>query len=152
MGIYIQFSCSTFYFFIWICDFYPPPFVKLTKKIIALLMPAMTIGGFLCYVTSRSFMYFVTDDMKLGYWYLFVLAFFYLLLTPFRLKLKCDKLVIKVLIDAGLALGVWIVLFLLSRYVLSKNITNILSLNSCYNLWPFFILGYLFRKWDLTKK
>lgn len=115
-------------------------------------MPAITIGGFLCYVTSRSFMYFVTDDMKLGYWYLFVLAFFYLLLTPFRLKLKCDKLVIKVLIDAGLALGVWIVLFLLSRYVLSKNITNILSLNSCYNLWPFFILGYLFRKWDLTKE
>ena len=113
--------------------------LKLTKKIIALLMPAITIGGFLCYVTSRSFMYFVTDDMKLGYWYLFVLAFFYLLLTPFRLKLKCDKLVIKILIDAGLALGVWIVLFLLSRYVLSKNITNILSLNSCYNLWPFFI-------------
>lgn len=73
-------------------------------------------------------------------------------MTPFRLKLKCDKLVIKVLIDAGLALGVWIVLFLLSRYVLSKNITNILSLNSCYNLWPFFILGYLFRKWDLTKE
>ena len=115
-------------------------------------MPAITIGGFLCYVTSRSFMYFVTDDMKLGYWYLFVLAFFYLLLTPFRLKLKCDKLVIKVLIDAGLALGVWIVLFLLSRYVLSKNITNILSLNSCYNLWPFFILSYLLRKGDLTKE
>lgn len=90
---------------------FTPPFVKINKKIIALLMPAITIGGFLCYVTSRSFMYFVTDDMKLGYWYLFVLAFFYLLLTPFRLKLKCDKLVIKILIDAGLALGVWIVLF-----------------------------------------
>ena len=99
----------------------PPYMLKLTKRMIALLMPAITIGGFLCYVTSRSFMYFVTDDMKLGYWYLFVLAFFYLLLTPFRLKLKCDKLVIKILIDAGLALGVWIVLFLLSRYVLSLN-------------------------------
>ena len=30
-------------------------------------MPAITIGGFLCYVTSRSFMYFVTDDMYQNY-------------------------------------------------------------------------------------
>ena len=151
-GYIYSFHVPLFIFLSGYVIFTPPHLLKLTKKIIALLMPAITIGGFLCYVTSRSFMYFVTDDMKLGYWYLFVLAFFYLLLTPFRLKLKCDKLVIKILIDAGLALGVWIVLFLLSRYVLSKNITNILSLNSCYNLWPFFILGYLFRKWDLTKE
>lgn len=130
----------------------PPHMLKLIKRMIALLMPAITIGGFLCYVTGHSLLYFVTDDMKLGYWYLFVLAFFYLLLIPFLVNSKCEKVVLRVLIDVGLALGIWIILFLLSRYVLSKNITNILSLNSCYNLWPFFILGYLFRKWDITKE
>ena len=30
-GVYIQFSCSTFYLFIRICDFYPP-YVKINKK------------------------------------------------------------------------------------------------------------------------
>ncbi|WP_422121086.1 acyltransferase family protein [Palleniella muris] len=88
---------------------------------------------------------FLFADIKNGYWYLWVLAIFTISERLFRLcKLKCWVQ------DVALALGIYTVFCFLWKTL--GIYSSLVSIYMCVLYFPFFIFGYLVRKYNLQKK
>ena len=123
----------------------PPRLLKAVNKIVYLLLPMVIIGLIFTYCIGKGCMDFITDNFKNGYWYLYVLSVYYMLLTVFNLTKRFKY---SGVLDIVLAVIFFGSMKFLCLY-LSKATNNLLSLDLCANLWPYFIGGHLIRKYRL---
>lgn len=118
---------------------------KLLRKSIQFLSPFFIIGMIYSYAINYTPIDFVFAEMKFGYWYLWVLAEFYVLyylMERFASKMYLfiiQSIVIWLMIKGGLQF-------------LSDSSIGFLSLNQASVYWPFFIAAVLFRKYNLLTK
>ncbi len=128
-------------------------FRKVIKKLPKLLLPMLTVGVIYTYYSGRQWDVFVNSPFKCGYWYFLFIAYCYLCLAIVQ---KCSIASIKhwqkVLQDVC-----WLVLFYLA-VVLIKHLVHItwnsdwFSLSVFYSFWPYFMLGYIFRKYGFINR
>lgn len=124
-----------------------PDFHKALKRTFAYLCPAIVVGGG-CWFNGNKFIDFFTGEYKGGYWFLFVLALFNWLLYLIG---KCsDKLSLKYL-DVILGGGLWLTIIVLC-FVLGGSGAKMTSFSLCSLHWPYFIGGYLLRKYNILEK
>lgn len=128
----------------------PPVGRKALAKFIQFMLPVLTVGVvYICYIDS-TLAHYLVNDSKGGYWYLFVLAAYYLLLLPFHLTARLQGRR-RLLTDIGLAF--FILLAMLAVYVLlPKPANDLLTLYKMINFWPAFMLGFFFRRYQLTDR
>lgn len=125
----------------------PPSCKNLAGKLLRFMMPFITVGSTFAIVSGNGIKTFIQAQMHLGYWYLLVLSIFYLLLMPFHLN-KQGGTKRKFSIDLLVASGIWTLLFV-ANHNLSGG--NVWSSQQCFNYWPIFMLGFFWRKYELTE-
>lgn len=109
-------------------------------------MPFLTVGLAFTYIIGENVDVFFTQGFKLGYWYLLVLAEFYVLLVVFALNKKNGT--DRVVCDVGIACIIWLLLFV-GNHVF--RIGNLISLQQCFDYWPLFIAGFILRRNSLVE-
>lgn len=124
-----------------------PDIKKVFIKCASFLSPFFFVGISFALFYYKDASVFFRSNVKNGYWYLFVLSFFYVFLWSFRLitrvvKFKWMDIIWSVMIYA----------FLIAlNLTLPEQWCNILSVYQARSLWPLFIAGYLFRKYNVTE-
>lgn len=89
----------------------------------------------------------VKSDTKGGYWYLWTLAVFYLALFPFRYIGNGKR---------GFTLDILLGVFIYMFFCAVKKMfhipwtDDIFSIGRCVAMWPFFLIGYFSRKYNLV--
>lgn len=128
----------------------PPSYQKMIKKGLSLLLPFITIGELysVC-CTNHGFIGFFYISKKLGFWYLLVLFYFYLLLPLYKRKRK-PTLWKDISLDVFIAITVYL-FFKFLLLICPTSIIHIFSVDICYQNWPFFIMGYLFKKYNIPQ-
>lgn len=102
------------------------------------MIPFLIFGGLYTYSKGQVFADFIGDSMKSGFWFLYVLAVFYLILLLFRFK----KPIYNVLLFMGLyvvANGMCI--------LLPKESVGILSLDVIGRFLLYFYAGFFLKKY-----
>lgn len=122
-----------------------PTHKKCFDKVLTFLCPMITIGLLMAIVFHKPIGGFWFDNMKYGYWYLYVLSVFYLLLTTFSWRRRLRS---SFGWDVIYGIGIFAIL-LGARFILPTNIGNFLSISLCSSYWPMFLLGFLARKYNL---
>lgn len=126
-------------------------FRKVIKKLPQLLLPMLTIGVFYTYYSGRQCYDFINSPFKCGYWYFLFLAYCYFCLSTIQ---KCS-ITFKKVWQSVLQDVVWLVFFCLI-VVLIRHLLHIswnsdwLSLSVFYSFWPYFMLGNIFRKYNVV--
>ena len=100
-----------------------------------LLIPFFIFGILYAFTFESSISGFFLSPYKYGYWYLLVLVFFFFFLYLVRIS------------KINLYIGMIVVQIMLSLFVhyLSPTLNNLLSLNPCIGLWPYFCFGIILR-------
>lgn len=123
-----------------------------SRKIGALLLPFIVFGFcFTLYCTNTSNIInvptkvwsFISSNSKMGYWYLFDLALFYALM-PFYSLNKRNRWWIDVMI------GVMIETLFYIGWKPENIFTDVMCLLNATSFYPFFILGYIIRKYEVV--
>lgn len=141
------FHMQTFMFLSGLVISAAPGTSKLIEKLMKFMLPIVFVGSVYAYCTNIPLLCLWTDRMKLGYWYLFVLSVFYLILYLFRFTSSLSGKR-GLLVDILILFGVMFV-FSIFNLVLPHTIGSILSIDQIHFYWPYFFIGYLFRKYDL---
>ena len=128
-------------------------FIKWLKKIGGLLLPLFFFGiCFTLYCTHTSniddvpykVLSFVCSNNKMGYWYLFVLALFYASMPIYSLnKINCWY------IDALIGIIIEIIFYI--GWMPENKLTDVLCLLNVASFYPYFIMGYIFRKYNIIE-
>lgn len=123
-----------------------PHLKKFFHKAYKFLTPMLLVGVVNALLIGKVKEFFMNSGHN-GYWYLLTLTIFYLLLIPFQLTENRRRLSI-LAIDTMIALSVWLMLFLILR---ADDNSIVLAFNpgGAFSFWPYFILGYLCRKYDV---
>jgi len=116
---------------------------KLQKKLLFLLCPFFVVGFIFALYRSIPLLDFLYSNKKCGYWYLFVLSVFYIFVFVYNSFGK--NIVLK---DIFFIIFSYC-LFNVGCRIIPNNLANLISLPACYQNFPFFMLGYIFRKYDL---
>lgn len=124
-----------------------PDIKKVLIKSVSFLSPFLFVGLSFVIFYHKDVAGFFEGSAKNGYWYLFVLSLFYVFLWSFRLV---DRFVKSKWADIIWAIMFWAFLIMF-QITISERWSNILSVNQARTLWPLFIAGYLFRKYNLTE-
>lgn len=124
-----------------------PDIKKVFIKCSSFLSPFLFVGLSFVIFYHKDVAGFFEGSAKNGYWYLFVLSLFYVFLWSFRLVTRFVK---SKWADIIWAVTIWAFLIMF-QITLSERWSNILSVNQARTLWPLFIAGYLFRKYNLTE-
>lgn len=108
-------------------------------------MPAITVGLFYSLTMKHTDVggYFF-NGMKFGFWYLFVLAAFYILLLLFNLTKKYTGTK-GLLIDIGLAIIVYVGISVV-YYALPSHVNDLLCTMNWKRFYPAFMMGFLLRR------
>ena len=114
----------------------------LIKRLLLLLVPFLVVGLLFNLCINDTFESFFANGFKKGYWYLWVLAIYYILLLPTKINVIRRFSIIKDLI-------IGIILFLFLKFI-SKGvgIEDWLSLSLMSNLWVYFYAGFLVRRYN----
>lgn len=126
-----------------------PKLSKVLVKAFQFLCPFFIVGLTYTAFIKGNFHDFITGHYKYGYWYLMVLTISYFLLLPFQIS-NNKRNGTYIAIDIILALCIYFILNLVIR-ILPLNIVDTLGLGLVCAYWPYFILGYITRKYTLTK-
>lgn len=124
----------------------PPRFCKILKKWRRFLVPFLVVGFACTFYRRLTIESFFCESSKGGYWYLWVLAVFYLLLWVYRFVGRGKKGVVLDILLFGI---IYISFKLIVRAFNILGEHDILSLNYCVEMYPFFMLGYFVRKYQL---
>lgn len=124
----------------------PPHLIKVIKKWQRFIVPFFVVGLLSVIYRDLSLQDFVYSSSKGGYWYLLVLALFYVFLLPFRLA---NKIIKEVVFDISYAVFIYLCLISIVKIFRISWDYDILSIHRCIEMWPFFILGYFTRKYNL---
>ena len=113
----------------------------LIRRICTLLIPFIIVGLSFTYFHGDDWNYFLHDEFKSGYWYLMVLAIFYLvhfLVTKICKRLRW-RLCLSLLVFAA---------FGLIYMVISDQRGGVICVNHIFHLWPYFVIGHLCRRFE----
>ncbi len=108
---------------------------KFSKRM-KIVYPLFIFGIPFTYMIGKDLAYFINDDMKCGYWYLWMMPIFYVCLYLMH-RLKMNVLTGFIVFE---------LIFQLLLRCLHDNVINILCLRSCAGLWPWLCLGMFFRQ------
>jgi len=112
-----------------------PDKLNLSKRL-RILIPFFLIGGLIyTYSIGHTLLDFIKDPEKSGYWYLYVLSLYIVILWTFRY----------IRIHFWFKSVIVFVIFVLLVTVSSEEVRLALCLGSITKLWPFFIMGILMR-------
>lgn len=129
---------------------YTPPHYTaryLGKKALRFLLPMLWIGLLFTYTNGKDVMAFIADRYKQGYWYLYILTLFYLLMYVFG-KLPTVKR--PWLLDIAY-LAFWQVAFVAADRVLGQDLSDMTGISMCRGYWIYFFLGYMVRRYGWTE-
>lgn len=142
-----------------ICTFHVPLFFFLSGVVISKLpdnkkvltkayrfLKPMLIIGLINAVVIGSVRSFFLDGGHNGYWYLLMLTIFYLLLLPFNLNTTKNKYY-SMIIDGIIALAIWLAFYAAMR--IDHVAIEALNPWAGFAFWPFFIIGFFIRKYNL---
>ena len=124
-----------------------PTIKKFLKKAYRFLTPMLVVGLINAMLIDKVSDFFLNDGHN-GYWYLLTLTIFYLLLVPYRLTHE-KRDIRTFIIDSAMTLFVWAILYV-ATHPSDSILLSALNPWACFAYWPFFILGYLCRKYGLT--
>lgn len=123
----------------------------LLKKMRVILIPFVAWGGLMTMFRNETLFEFLTDFMKGGYWFLWVLFEFYIF------HIICDglsKIINKksiLLIDLGILLLLYIMLKI-GYHFISEYQNNIVGYLHWICYLPYFMGGVLIKKYDLVER
>lgn len=117
-------------------------FRKLLYKMTQFLCPFLVVGILFTCANGITILDFIMSPKKLGFWYLLVLAFFYIFVFLNRIIGKSS--LVK---DILFFVGIYAVLYLACSH-LPDLVVNSLSLAICYQNWPFFVVGFLVHRYN----
>ena len=121
----------------------PPSWLKFLVKARKFLVPMLVVGLINALLIDKVRDFFLNGGHN-GYWYLLTLTIFYLLLLPFRL-MEHVKGIKGLLADGCLAVAIWLLLMLTGR--VESTAVEAFNPWAAYAFWPFFITGYISRKY-----
>ena len=107
-----------------------------------LIIPALAIGIPYAYITGDDIMRYFTHAYKLGYWYLYVLFSLYIICSCISFKKKKT-----IIFGYHLTFVLWLFIFR-HVYVISDNLRDIFCIDMICNLFPFFLVGNLCKKFN----
>ena len=127
----------------------PPDAKKLKIKLFRFWSPFIIVGLVftVCYLgPNRYYLFFITPH-KSGYWYLYVLGVFYILLSVFKFNnSKQNKS--SVIIDVVILVGVTLCAYAGEKF-LPRLLSDAFSITHIRQNWMFFYCGFLVRKYNL---
>ena len=138
LALYAPFMCP--------CSSGFPAWSSAVRQARRFLVP-MLIVGFINALLIGKVRSFFLDGGHNGYWYLLTLTIFYFFLLPFRLT-EHKKGIRGFLFDSLLSIGIWLLFYFYLRF--SNMALNALNIGGSFSFWPYFIIGYLCRKYSLT--
>ena len=116
-----------------------PSLKKCCKKVITFMLPMLFIGSMYVWASGGTMSAWIQTPFKYGYWYLYVLSIFYVLLF---LMGKIGRGGMK---KAIFAVGIFILLCVINYFV-PKTWNDIFSLWMLKLYWPFFISAFFVRQ------
>jgi len=119
------------------------------SKSLKLIAPCLFFGLFYSIIFQKGVVHFFLDGMKHGYWYLWVLAEYYLFSLFFARFCKHPhwKLIGELLFGGV----VFVFLGTMNRYLL-PDLSGFFSLHNCVSYFPCFFGGLLIRRYQLLEK
>lgn len=111
------------------------------QRRIKIIIPLFLFGIPYTYIVGKDFAYFLNDDMKCGYWWLWLMAMFYIclyLMHRFKMGIATGFILFEVFFQ------------ILSRF-LPPTLVCIFCVKQCTDLWPWLCCGMLAKKYNLTR-
>lgn len=128
----------------------PPSFKKTVVKWCCFLCPFLFVGSLFRYFFYGEVHELFFNNIKSGYWYLYTLACFYFFLLLFRYFSR-NQGKGALLIDVILALSVFSGILFLRKVFENTAIGGLLSTDQLFSYWPWFIGGYIARKYNFIE-
>ena len=142
-----------------ICTFHVPLFFFLSGVVITsprnlkkflgkayrFLVPMLIVGFINALLIGNIHDFFLNGGHN-GYWYLLTLTIFYMMMLLFPIQCSKGKW-FTLFVNVVLTFSVWTLFYLSMR--LSNTVFDALNPWGSYAFWPFFIGGYLFRKYKI---
>lgn len=127
-----------------------PDATKLCRKLQRFWMPLLTVGVMLTLMTGKGVIEYFEDRMKFGYWYVWTLGEFYILLF-FTKKNAYNRTKKGIIIDLIILLG-FTFIFQVCMFFLPKILLDTLGILLMRTYWVFFYGGFLFRKYGILTR
>ena len=128
----------------------PPNFLKCKEKLFQFLLPGLIVGGIYSHYMNDNISHFLYHDSKFGYWYLFVLSGYYVLMSLFH-YLNTYEGKKGLLVDLVLAATIFVVLAGL-HFLLGKKVSDLFCVYKMFTFWPVFFFGYMVKKYQKLLK
>ena len=123
-----------------------PSFCKSVRKVLQFIFPMLIIGSLYVFFRHQTIDSFFFDSTKKGYWYLWVLSIFYLILS-FLSQNNEGKTVNP---KKETIFGIFVFcFFLFIKFLAPSRMTQFLSVDQCFNLWVPFFIGFMVRRYSL---
>lgn len=149
LGIITAFNMPLFMFVSGILTNNHQTLFKFSKKILKLFIPASLFGLTYAYLEKETIHSFLFDNYKNGYWYLYVLLFFYLIhLVFYNNKKEGTK---GFLIDLLVFTSILVFLMIFYHFGQEK-LNSLLSIERCLRMWPAFGIGMISSKYNLINR
>lgn len=128
----------------------PSSFSIISGKFRKLMFPFFVVGTCHVLFLKASFIHALLSTYKAGYWYLYVLFCFYIFLIPFKWnKVKGFK---GIIIDFIIAIIIFCILLFLHKVTAPNPSNDLFSIGQFVQYWPFFIIGFFCKKYDVVRK
>ena len=123
----------------------PPSISKCITKLMQFMFPALIIGSIYAYYKNTDILRFLHHDSKLGYWYLFVLSEYYVMMMFYHYVNKFDGKK-GVIADIVFAVVAFVCLAGL-HFLFGKKVSDLFCVYKMCTHWPVFFLGYMVKKY-----
>ena len=124
----------------------PPNFSKCFRKLLQFILPALIVGGVYAYYKDSDIVRFFYHEAKMGYWYLFVLSGYYVLMMCLHYLNRYEGKK-GLIVDLGFAAVIYVGLAGL-HFLLGKEISGLFCVYNMFTFWPVFFLGYMVKKYQ----
>lgn len=128
----------------------PPDLRKCIGKLFQFMLPAMIVGCVFAFYMDSDIVRFFMHDSKFGYWYLFVLSGYYVLMMIYHYYFNTFEIRNGVLVDFSFAVIVFVGLAGL-HFLLGKKVSDLFCVYKMCTFWPVFFGGYMVRKYKKLK-
>lgn len=112
-------------------------------------MPLLTVATLYILTTDRDFSTDIWLPTKRGYWYLWILGFFYIALLPLHFKHSSSQAK-SAIIEIPYGIAILALVYLSQKSTPPSDWAGLFSLEYAYKYWPFFYAGYLFRQYHIA--
>lgn len=126
-----------------------PSVSKCLHKLLQFLLPAVIVGGVYAYYMDSDLAHFFFHEAKTGYWYLFVLSGYYILMMLFHYLNTYDGKK-GLLVDICFATIIFVGLAGL-HFLLGKKVSDLFCVYKMFTFWPVFFFGYMVKKYKKLK-